>query len=916
MKRLLPSAAVFGLITVLYLAGGLQAVERGLIDARFSLTTRAAESDLVLVTIDPRSLETLNVWPWPRGYHATVVENLLDAGARKVAFDIDFSSRSIADEDLELERALARAEPRVVLPVFQQWQKDPSGEYRLDESGPIPPFLRHVDLATINVRPETDGLVRRYGLEGEYSGGAVPSLAFALSGGSRPSEDDFYIDYGIAVDSIPRVSYLDLLTGVFDPEAIEGKVVLVGSTAVELGDQIAVPRYAALAGPVLQAVAYESIFQGRMLQEVSPWATLAAALALSVLVGPWISRASWRRGLVVVLAGSAVAFAISLATQQWTPRVLEVSPWVLTLAGVYAFAVVRRIDQQTLSLIAQGLRIRRTRRVMHHVVEHSFDAILTVLDDGTVETFNSAAERIFRCPAGSAVGRPVGELVAGDPPEGPGESADARREPYEALAVRQDGTSIPVEVAVTTMTVHEKPRRVLFVRDITERKAQQQQLEHQATHDALTDLPNRYLLARRVERALAHAREDGRPVALLLLDLDRFKEINDTLGHQTGDILLREIAERLKTALRPRDMIARLGGDEFAVLLPATDVETARTVARWLARSLDAPFDVRDLALRVEASAGISLFPDHGSDAATLIQRADVAMYVAKRSRSGIEVYDEDKDFTSVRQLLLTGELANAIERDELELHYQPKVSAATGKIVGVEGLVRWRHSRHGIIRPDEFIELAEHSGLIRPLATWVLQVGLLQCAEWRGQGLELDLSVNLSTQNLLEGDLPGVIGAMLATAGLPPETLTLEITESAIMTDPGRALDVVTELDRIGVRISIDDFGTGYSSLQYLKRLPAKEVKIDKSFVLEMDRDPGDTMIVRSTIELAHNLGLEVVAEGVETEEVWNALRDLGCDYGQGFLFSEPLSSEMLTVGLRFNERLPAPAPRYNVNV
>jgi diguanylate cyclase (GGDEF)-like protein/PAS domain S-box-containing protein len=909
MKRFFPAAAVFGLITVLYLVGGLQAVEHALIDARFSFTTRAAESDLVLVTIDPRSLETLNVWPWPRGYHATVVENLLGAGARRVAFDIDFSSRSIADEDLELERALARAEPRVVLPVFQQWEMDPSGEYRLDESGPIPPFRRHVDLATINVRPETDGLIRRYAFEGEYDGEPVPSLALALSSASLPFEQDFQIDYGIAVDSIPRVSYLDVLTGTFDPQAIEGKVVLVGSTAVELGDQIAVPRYAALPGPVLQAVAYESIFQGRTLRNASPWATLAAALALSLLVGPWISEASWRRGLGVVLVGSALAFAVSLAAQRWTPRVLEVSPWVLTLGGVYAYALVRRIDQQTLRLIAQGLRIRRTQRVMHHVVEHSFDAILTVLEDGTVETFNSAAERIFRCPAGSAVGRPVGELVAGDP-------HDSHRDPYEALAVRQDGTSIPVEVAVTTMTVDDKPRRVLFVRDITERKAQQQQLEHQATHDALTDLPNRYLLARRVERALAHAREDGRPVAFLLLDLDRFKEINDTLGHQTGDALLREIAERLKASLRPRDMIARLGGDEFAVLLPATDAGTASTVARWLSRSLDAPFDLGELSLRVEASTGIAIFPDHGSDAATLIQRADVAMYVAKRTRSGIEVYDEDKDFTSVRQLLLTGELAEAIERDELELHYQPKVSAATGKIVGVEGLVRWRHSRHGIIRPDEFIELAEHSGLIRPLATWVLQDGLLQCAEWRSQGLALGLSVNLSTQNLLEGDLPAVIGEMLSTAGLPAGTLTLEITESAIMTDPERALDVITELDRIGVRISIDDFGTGYSSLQYLKRLPAKEVKIDKSFVFEMDRDPGDTMIVRSTIELAHNLGLEVVAEGVETEEVWNALRDLGCDYGQGFLFSEPLSSEMLTVGLRFNERLATPTRHaYNIN-
>ncbi|MDX1388374.1 MAG: EAL domain-containing protein, partial [Acidobacteriota bacterium] len=406
--------------------------------------------------------------------------------------------------------------------------------------------------------------------------------------------------------------------------------------------------------------------------------------------------------------------------------------------------------------------------------------------------------------------------------------------------------------------------------------------------------------AHRVEQALTYATEDNCQVAFLLLDLDRFKEVNDTLGHQTGDIVLREIARRLTAALRPRDTIARLGGDEFAVLLPDTDVETARTVAGWLARSLEAPFNVRDLNLRVEASTGIALFPDHGSDAETLVQRADVAMYVAKRTRSAVEVYDEEKDLTSVRQLLLTGELGDAIDKDQLILHYQPKVSAATGNVVGVEALIRWRHAELGVIPPEEFIGLAEHSGLIRPLTTWVLQVGLLQCAEWRRLGLDLGISINVSTQNLLEGDLVGVIERMLVTAELPAQALTLEITESAIMTDPPRALEVVTDLDKIGVRISIDDFGTGYSSLAYLRKLPAKEIKIDRSFTIEMDRNPSDTMIVRSTIELAQNLGLEVVVEGVETEEVWNALKLLGCDYGQGFFFSEPVPAETLTESLR----------------
>ncbi|MDX1389398.1 MAG: CHASE2 domain-containing protein, partial [Acidobacteriota bacterium] len=411
MKRFLPGAVAFVLVAALYLAGGLRAVERGLMDVRFRLAPRSASSDLVLVTIDPRSLETLDVWPWPRGYHATVVENLLDAGARRVAFDVDFSSRSVAEEDLELERALVGADPAVVLPVFQQWERDPTGEYRLDESGPIPSFRQHAILATINVQPAPDGLTRRYPASGEFAGKAVPSLAFALANGSPGTSESFDIDFGIASDSVQRISYLDVLTGMFDAERVVDKVVLVGSTALELGDQIAVPRYAALPGPLVQALAYESIFQGRTLRRIPAAAAVAVALAIALWAGPWLSRAPWRRGLAAVLGGSGAAFVLSLAVQRWTPHVLEISPWVGVLAGVYGYALVSRIDSQTLRLVAQGLRIRRTEHVMRHVVEHSFDAILTVLDDGTVETFNPAAETIFRCPSTSVVGRPVTELL-------------------------------------------------------------------------------------------------------------------------------------------------------------------------------------------------------------------------------------------------------------------------------------------------------------------------------------------------------------------------------------------------------------------------------------------------------------------------------------------------------------------------
>jgi predicted signal transduction protein with EAL and GGDEF domain len=343
-----------------------------------------------------------------------------------------------------------------------------------------------------------------------------------------------------------------------------------------------------------------------------------------------------------------------------------------------------------------------------------------------------------------------------------------------------------------------------------------------------------------------------------------------------------------------------LGGDEFAVLLPNHGCEAAVAKGRRLARTLERPFYVRQLALQIETAVGVAVFPDHGNHAGELLQRADVAMYVAKSSRSAVEVYDADRDVTSVRALTLNGELRRAIEEQGLSLHYQPKISAASGLVIGVEALVRWTHPEHGNIPPDEFIGPAEQSGLIAPLTRWVMETAVAQAALWSRTGFELDVSVNLSARNLLDEELPSRVQRLLGTTRLAPERLTLEITESAIMSDPARARQIVTEVDRQGVRISIDDFGTGYSSLGYLRNLPARELKIDRSFVSDMDRIKEDATIVRSTIELAHNLGLHVVAEGVERSEVWTSLVDMGCDFGQGYLFSKPLPANELTEWLK----------------
>ena len=425
--------------------------------------------------------------------------------------------------------------------------------------------------------------------------------------------------------------------------------------------------------------------------------------------------------------------------------------------------------------------------------------------------------------------------------------------------------------------------------------------EHQALHDALTDLPNRTLFHDRVQQALSAAKREHVPAAVMIMDLDRFKEVNDTLGHASGDELLKQVGLRLRGLLRESDTVARLGGDEFGILLPKVlDAEAAVAVARKLRLMLEEPFTIHGLALQMEASIGIALFPDHGVDVQSLLQRADVAMYVAKEHPSGCEVYTRERDRYSPDRLTLMTELRRAIDRGQLVLHYQPKVHLRTGEIEGVEALVRWAHPDRGIIFPDEFIPPAQTTGVIGPLTMFVIDEALRQCRTWALQGLELRVAVNLSCRNLLDVHLPDAAAELLARWEVSPSLLELEITESTILADPVRAMQVLSRLDAMGVRLAIDDFGTGYSSLAYLKRLPVDALKIDKSFILGMDGNENDAVIVRSTIDLGRNLGLRVVAEGVETLQAWDRLVTLGCDVAQGYYLSRPTPADELTEWLR----------------
>jgi diguanylate cyclase (GGDEF)-like protein len=464
---------------------------------------------------------------------------------------------------------------------------------------------------------------------------------------------------------------------------------------------------------------------------------------------------------------------------------------------------------------------------------------------------------------------------------------------YEPIAQAANAAFVPVAGIFEAVLVLLFLALAPLLRRVTQRiRRQMREIEHRAHYDQLTELPNRTLFGQLIKQAIAGA--DTGSAVVILLDVDRFKEVNDTLGHETGDLLLRRLGARFDE-VSTKGTVARLGGDEFGILLRSGSVDDAAHLADRIHAALEEPFDLRGFALEVAASAGIAAFPEHGQNADALLQHADVAMYVAKAAHAGTAVYDPEQDTNDAARLALAGELRRAIETDELVVFFQPKAELETGRITGVEALVRWEHPERGLIAPDQFVPIAERTGLIKPLSRYVLAESLEQCAAWDAAGFELHVAVNLTIPDLLDLELPDRIAALLDRTGVPPERLELEITESTILADPFRVRHVLDRLNEMGLRLAIDDFGTGYSSLAYLKRLPVQTIKIDRSFVMDMLENDSDAAIVRSTVDLARNLGLRVVAEGVETQEMWDALREQGCTLAQGYLISKPAPAEEL---------------------
>ena len=695
----------------------------------------------------------------------------------------------------------------------------------------------------------------------------VADFAFreAIATADRPTVTSALANLGARIDS--RAVFLISLDGSVDADTLGGRFV---------GRPFPVPSLLARAGSQAEASAIVTLDRRPFQFVVVP--VLAPQPIAWVCIGFSIEEA------VLEDVRRLTALELSL----WASSPGAPPPLVSTLPQQKQLALLELIRDKTAA--AETLQLgSETYQTMLAPIETGDDSAVNVLLQRSLEEAQAPLRKlklqIFALSSAALLLASVAAIFFAR-----GVTSPLRRLAEAARRIGSGDYSTPVEMPQDDEMSQLATALNRMGGEISERE---EQIRYQGSHDSLTGLPNRLLFLERLALWIASAKRRGTLVGMVMMDLDRFKEINDTLGHSLGDDLLVEIGRRLRQTIRESDTVARLGGDEFAVMFESAAAPGAVEVAQRIGRALETPFALGGVTIEVKASVGIALYPLHAEDAGTLMKCADIAMYQAKGSHDAFALYEPGRDQHSLRRLAILSELRQAVASDGLELHFQPKIAIATQRAIHAEALVRWRHPVHGMMLPDEFIQLAEQSGNIGIITKWVLRRAIEECAGWNRAGMDLGVAVNLSALDLYDAELPTLLSGLLHDQGLEPSKLVLEITESAVMKDPVHALKTLSDVKTRGIHLAIDDFGTGYSSLAQLKRLPLDELKIDKSFVVNLSQESSDDgVIVRSTIDLGHNLGFEVVAEGVESAEGYAILERFGCDMAQGYFISRPLSS------------------------
>jgi len=943
--RLLTPGLAVATAVLLTASGATWRWDRALYDTLLpSVSGDAAPGDPIIVAVDERSLARLGRWPWPRDTHTALLERLTGAGARAVGMDLLFAE---PDADPAADRRLAEAiaaNGRVVLPVLAESERLGGP---LKETLALPGIagaaaaLGHVDLEI-----DPDGIVRSTFARAGVGAARWPAFAMALarvaSGAPGPGpaprgdaaahlrwvrEGAMLIPFHGGPGTFARVSYSDVLDRRVPDALLRGRVVLVGATAAGLGDALATPfsgRSLPMPGVEIIANVYRAAVDGTALR---PMGNAAAALVAALVVLAALAALTLRGrhsppGRLAVMRQVAVPLAAGVAALAG-PLVLSVA--LLAYAGLW-WPPLGAVAGGVLGLClwawrrAQGIRgeLARSRWQAAATLRSIGDGVVTTGGDGRVIYMNPVAEAFTGRCARAAAGAPVWEVLALVDVESGHPATDRITRAMDApgpvtlhgtLEQPVDGGDARgVDVTVSRMLdgAGQASGWVFAFRDVTEARALARRVSWQASHDALTALPNRTLLKDRIETGLARARRHEQRLAVMFVDLDRFKSVNDSFGHDFGDRLLVAMASRVREAARAQDTVARIGGDSFVVVVEEVNepIDVAAT-ARRLRKAVARPVRIDDQDLFLTASVGVSVFPRDATSAEDLLRNADAAMYRAKESgRNGVRYYSEDMNRIVRRRSALERALGRALDAggDGLHLHFQPIVRLNDGRVTGVEALLRWNSPEHGRVDPEEFISVAEESGLIVPLGEWVLFTACQQASDWQRAGIApLRLSVNMSPRQIAHQDVPALVRAALDASGLDPDLLELEITESVMLHDIERNVEALTALKALGVHLAVDDFGTGYSSLSFLKRFPVDRVKIDKSFVQDLGSNRENTAIVKAVLAMAQSLGLGVVAEGLETRSQVEFMCERLCDEGQGFFLSPPASSADVEPRLRF---------------
>lgn len=885
------AAVVFALLSW---PGLLERAEAGLRDRIVGLMVEEQASNLLILEIDSASIEAIGQWPWPRNVYASAINALSDAGIRSLMIDVDFSASSSLGGDAEIESAIRSisATTPTYLPVFVQRRSQVDSELMIRR--PLQGLADSVELVSVNMYPAADGLVRflsvGFGWQDMFYQGAWNALAEQPDTGT-------WIDYTISPKSFRYVSFIDLLEGRVSKHALFDRDVIIGSTAVELGDNLATPIYKMLPGAVIQALGAQTLRNGGLYAATPLVAFIILALfwlGASVV----FSRCTWQRGLQVLGLLIIVWLGVFAFIYTEANLLLDVFKPLLLSAIVYVAISLARLDSATLERLWLQISLRDNEALLDRIVATTNDYILCVDRNGLITKSNQAIRTLCDMSESDMQNSSLSDFLP-DARHGLLMLPDA---PFDTYLVARSGKHIPAQATVSRVATSSDAIFTVVLRDMTERVARERDLEYRAAYDSLTGLLNRSSFFERVNETL----DRNQPGCLICIDIDYFREVNDTYGHVAGDQLLKAVAQHIESFVGKLGHCGRIGGDGFALWLPGLRFSAGGNQfceqllehveqPLMLAMTGEVPLQVSATAGAAETGSGDGLGYQAADDnsanpAEALLLQATDAMRIGKREGVAVRCYSKSDSQAALHRLELVPAIRTHIKNDAFYLVYQPKLDLNTLAPFGCEALLRWPQNAGEVVPVTKLIEVAETSRQIAPLTRWVVEALLVQEAEWEKKEWPRNLALNLSARLFQDRNfIAGLKDLLSSSSGY--FNIECEITETALLGDKDRAQAMINDLVDSGVTIAIDDFGTGYSSFAYLQSLRASVLKIDRTFVSNLQESPGNQAIVRSTINLAHELGMQVVAEGVETIGDEQFLRAHGCDLVQGYLYAKPLT-------------------------